>query len=252
MRTTTGGLTIWVDEPDVLRIRLDRPERRNAQTPQMWEDLLAVASDVPEGIRFIVIDGTDPDFSAGLDRSLLDPAAPVSLTSLAMGSEEGLDDFLRHAQAAFRIWRTVPAHVIACVSGNAIGAGFQLALAADILVVHPAARLVLRETSLGIIPDLGASATLIPCVGYSRTVALLGGLPITGEQAYDWGIAALVSDDPQGAVGGLVSVLREANPGALAATKEVARAVLEGAEPWETERRAQIRQVQALVAGMGR
>jgi len=251
VRTTPGGLRIWHEEPDVLRVRLDRPERRNAQTPQMWEDLRGVGAEIDAGTRFVIVDGAAPDFSAGLDRSLFDPSSSgITLASLAQGSPADLDAFVQDAQAAFRLWRTLPVHVIALVSGNAIGAGFQLALAADLMIVHPDASLVLREAALGIIPDLGATASLIPTLGYSRSVALLAGIPITGRQAYEWGVASQVTTDPETSAQELVAYLRGMNPDALRETKAVARAVVAGSDPWDTEREAQLRRLTEIARGL--
>jgi enoyl-CoA hydratase/carnithine racemase len=250
---TPGGLRIWQDDPDVLRVRLDRPESRNAQTPQTWADLRGVAELVTPEIRFVILDGADPDFSAGLDRALFVPgSSDVSLISLAHGSDEELDAFIRDAQAAFGMWRTLDAHVFSVVQGNAIGAGFQLALAADLMVVHPDANLVLRETALGIIPDLGASAALFPVLGYSRALALTSGLPITGDTAYDWGLAAARSGEPQIAVLELIERLRSSNAGALRAVKQVMASVAEGAEPWTTERHGQMRRMRELMRELSR
>lgn len=247
MSDTPGGLRIWHDDPDVLRVRLHRPESRNAQTPQMWGDLRDVADRVSDAIRFVVIDGADPDFSAGLDRSLFTPGGSgVSLLGLAQGSDEELGAFIADAQAAFAVWRGLDAHVIAVVQGNAIGAGFQLALAADLMVVHPEARLVLRETALGIIPDLGAAAHLFPALGYSRSLALTSGMPLTGSMAYEWGLATIVSTDPQSAAAELVNGLRGANAGALRAAKRVLRSVAQGANPWDTERAVQMTRMREL------
>ncbi len=59
-------------------------------------------------------------------------------------------------QEAFSAWREVDAIVIAAVQGHAIGgAGFQLALAADLRIVTDDSKLALKETSLGLVPDLG-------------------------------------------------------------------------------------------------
>lgn len=246
--STPGGLRVWHEQPDVLRVRLDRPESRNAQTPQMWAELVSAAEEVTPDTRFVILDGTAPDFSAGLDKALFLPGtSEVSLLGLARGTDADLDAFIQGAQAAFRVWRTLDAHVIAVVQGNAIGAGFQLALAADLMAVHPAANLVLRETALGIIPDLGAAAHLYPALGYSRSLALTSGMPISGATAYDWGLATVVSDDPAEATQALLGQLRSGNPGALRAAKRVMTDVSAGADPWVTERLTQMRRMRELV-----
>ncbi|MBM3669141.1 MAG: enoyl-CoA hydratase/isomerase family protein [Actinobacteria bacterium] len=245
---TPGGVRVWQEEPDVLRVRLDRPESRNAQTPQTWADLVSVADQVTPETRFVILDGTAPDFSAGLDRALFAPgASDVTLLSLAQGTDAELDTFIQAAQAAFRVWRSLDAHVVAVVQGNAIGAGFQLALAADLVVVHPEAHLVLRETALGIIPDLGAAAHLHPTLGYSRALALTSGIPISGSTAYAWGLATVLSESPEEATQVLLDQLRAANPGALRAAKRVMADVSAGAEPWVTERHAQMQRMRDLI-----
>jgi enoyl-CoA hydratase/carnithine racemase len=245
---TPGGVCVWHEEPDVLRVRLDRPESRNAQTPQTWADLVAAARQVTPETRFVILDGSAPDFSAGLDRALFVPgASDVSLLGLAQGSDIDLEAFIQSAQAAFRVWRSLDAHVIAAVQGNVIGAGFQLALAADVLVVHPDANLVLRETTLGIIPDLGAAAHLYPVIGYSRALALTSGMAISGTTAYDWGLATVLSESPEASTVELIGELRASNPGALRAVKRVMADVSTGADPWVTERHMQMRRMRELV-----
>jgi len=58
------------------------------------------------------------------------------------------------------------------VHGRAIGAGFQLALACDLRVVAPDAQFAMRETSLGLVPDLGGTRPLVEAVGYSRALEI--------------------------------------------------------------------------------
>lgn len=245
---TPGGVRVWQEESDVLRVRLDRPESRNAQTPQTWGELVSVAQQVTPATRFVILDGAAPDFSAGLDRALFVPGgSDVSLLSLAQGTDAELDAFIQAAQAAFRVWRSLDAHVVAVVQGNAIGAGFQLALAADLMLVHPDANLVLRETALGIIPDLGAAAHLYPALGYSRALALTSGMPISGRTAYEWGLAAVLTETPEESTQALIAQVRAGNPGALRAAKRVMADVSAGAEPWVTERRTQMQRMRDLI-----
>ena len=57
----------------VLTVTLDRPERRNAQTPAMWRALAALGRSLPAGTRVVVLRAEGASFSAGLDRAMLDP-----------------------------------------------------------------------------------------------------------------------------------------------------------------------------------
>eukprot|EP01032_Pedospumella_encystans_P030345 gene30345-34253_t len=67
----------------VATVTLDRPEVRNAQTPAMWRALGALGSTLPDEVRVVVVQGEGATFSAGLDRTLMDPAtAPEGVESV--------------------------------------------------------------------------------------------------------------------------------------------------------------------------
>src|SRR5690348_3987168 len=59
---------------EVAVVALDRPEVRNAQTPLMWKTLGRLGEEIPDDVRVVVVRGSGTSFSAGLDRSMLDPA----------------------------------------------------------------------------------------------------------------------------------------------------------------------------------
>ena len=58
---------------DQFSITLNDPEKRNAQTPQTWDDLYEICQAVPEEARFIVLRGNGKSFSAGMDRAMFTP-----------------------------------------------------------------------------------------------------------------------------------------------------------------------------------
>ncbi|HEX5346832.1 MAG TPA: enoyl-CoA hydratase/isomerase family protein [Pseudonocardiaceae bacterium] len=78
---------------------------------------------------------------------------------------------------------------IAAVHGHAIGAGFQLALACDIRVAAEDARFTVAETSLGLVPDLTGTLSLVRAVGYARAAEIcLTGRRVTAEEALRIGL----------------------------------------------------------------
>ena len=66
------GLEYSVAGP-VATITINRPDVRNAQTPAMWRALAAIGRQIPDEVRVVVVTGRGSTFSAGLDRSMLDP-----------------------------------------------------------------------------------------------------------------------------------------------------------------------------------
>ena len=98
------------------------------------------------------------------------PGEPDLLRLAAASSD--LDATIAGFQRGFTVWGDLRAVVVAVVQGHAIGAGFQLALAADLRLLADDAQLAMRETSLGLVPDLGGTAPLVRLVGYARALEI--------------------------------------------------------------------------------
>ena len=156
----------------LLTVVLDNPERRNAHTPHTWTQLAAVRDQIDPDVRIVALWGEGQSFSAGLDLRLFTPEGIPGEESPFQSSHVEPDAFIRDAQRAFAWWREVDPITIALVHGHAIGAGFQLALACDLRVVAPDAQFAMRETSLGLVPDLGGTRPLVEAVGYSRALEI--------------------------------------------------------------------------------
>jgi enoyl-CoA hydratase/carnithine racemase len=176
-----------------------------------------------------VLDAEGPTFSAGLDRRMLDgtgiPGEP-GLADLAALEPHALDRTIAQFQSAFTWWRQVPAVTVAAVAGHAVGAGFQLALACDLVVCAEDARFAMRETSLGLVPDLGGTARLVEAVAYPRALEICAtGRWVGAREAVDLGLAIAVvpAAELTAAVDDLVAALLGAPAGALRETKALLR-----------------------------
>jgi enoyl-CoA hydratase/carnithine racemase len=245
-----GGLRFSA-VPPVGRITLSSPDTRNAQTPATWRALAALGASLDGDLRVVVLDAEGPSFSAGLDRRLLDGTGIPGEPSLATLDPASLDETIMRFQAAFTWWREVPAVTVAAVNGHAVGAGFQLALACDLAVCADDAQFAMRETTLGLVPDLGGTGRLVDTVGYQRALEICAtGRWIGAREAVDLGlaIAAVPAGELTAAVDDLVAALVAAPAGALQETKALLRDAVRNTEDDQltAERIAQARRLREL------
>ncbi len=239
---------------------LDDPAHRNAQTPAMWRALAQLAERLDGQVDVVVISGAGPSFSAGLHRSAFagNGEDPDSLPALARAPEPEVDRQIALFQEAFTRWSTSSFVTIAAVRGHAVGAGFQLALAADLILATPDARFAILEPTLGLVPDLGGTGRLLELVGYSRALEICAtGRQIPADEALALGLVTeVVPEDQLGpAVDALAAPFLGAQRGAVLATRELLR---EGARrtaadddgraaQLAAERRAQIGRLRSLL-----
>ena len=210
-------------EGAVLTVTLTNAERRNAQTPSLWAALADAARTAggDPGIRVVVLRGEGPSFSAGLDRAMLVPGGvqgEPDLVAVGAAGPEAAAGMIEQFQLGFSLWNQVPAVVVAAVQGHAIGAGFQLALAADLRVVAEDVQFAMRETSLGLVPDLAGTRPLVSLVGPSRALEICAtGRFVGAAEAVGMGLANVAV--PAGALDGttadLVAALLAAPDAAL-------------------------------------
>jgi enoyl-CoA hydratase/carnithine racemase len=204
------------------RLRLTRPEKRNAQTPEMWDALRRIGAELLQrpDLRVLVVEGEGPVFSAGIDLSVL-------LSQANGGAALSIEPEL--VQQAFTWLREVPFPTIAAVQGAAIGAGCQLALACDLRVLADDAVMGLPEITFGIFPDLGGCAWLPELVGTAKAKELIfTGARIDASEAHRIGLANRVvpASELAGAVTALATELASKAPlGIAAAKRSIAAAV---------------------------
>jgi enoyl-CoA hydratase/carnithine racemase len=252
----TNGWVGTRQDGAVLTVTLDRPEQLNAQTPTTWSTLAQIGASLDDDVRVVVVRGAGRSFSAGLDRSLFsaEPGVAGGLGDLGRRSTAEAEDRIREYQAGFR-WLRRPGIVsIAAVQGHAIGAGCQLALACDLRILTDDAQLRLPEATLGLVPDLTGTSTLVQLVGYSRALEIcLTGRAVRATEAHAIGLANLVvpAAELDGAVADLIAALTAAPVNASRATAELVRSAVGNDFPTQdaAERAAQVLRLQELVGG---
>ena len=239
-------MTLVVDGP-LAAVWLTRPEVRNAQSFATWASLAEVVETLPPSCQVVLLRGTGPDFSAGLDLRQLRPGGTPegSVERLLDGSDEDAEAQLATFQQAFAGWRGLDAVVVAAVQGRAIGAGLQLALAADLRVAAVDVELVAAESRLGLVPDLGGTGRLVELVGYATALELcLTARPVHGAEALRLGLVTRLAEPEhlQVCLAELVDQLLAVPPSVSRATKHLVAGAVERSfdDQLAAERRTQV------------
>ncbi|WP_329369697.1 enoyl-CoA hydratase/isomerase family protein [Streptomyces sp. NBC_01483] len=251
------GVRLTVDDA-IATVTLTNPAKRNAQSPALWRALTEAGRSLPGTVRVVVLRAEGQSFSAGLDRQAFTPEGfdgEPSFIDLARGADAELDATIAEYQEAFTWWRRSDVVSIAAVQGHAIGAGFQLALACDLRVVADDVQFAMRETSLGLVPDLTGTHPLVSLVGYARALEICAtGRFVSAEEAERTGLAnlAVPADQLDGTVRDLAGAVLAAPRDALIETKALLRGAQERTyeEQRVAERAAQARRLRDL-AGLG-
>lgn len=240
----------------VVAVTLDRPDARNAQTPATWAALEAIGDALDgDDATLVVIRGAGTAFSAGLDRRMFTAEGipgEASLAAMATMPDEELAATIEAFQRAFTWQRRIPALTVAAVHGPAVGAGFQLALACDVVMASPLASFAMRETSYGLVPDLGGTGPLVRAVGYSRAVDICAtGRTVTAEEGFALGFVTRLVPSLEESVAELAGVVASAPPGAIAALLPLLASAQtrSDADQREAERWAQVARLRSLLGG---
>jgi enoyl-CoA hydratase/carnithine racemase len=241
----------------VLTITLDKPDRRNSQTPRLWRTLAAIGEGLPDEVRVVVLRGAGDCFSAGIDTRLLGPdgvEGEDSILELMSGGDQQVLDAIDGYQRGF-VWLSDPRVItVASVHGYAIGAGFQLALACDLRVVADDVRFCMKEPALGLVPDLAGTKPLVELVGYSRALEICATARyVEADEAQQLGIATVVVPRAEldATTSDLVEAVLASNAGAVRETKALllAAAGRDLEQQRLAERQAQLRRFRDLVGG---
>jgi len=199
-------------QPAVRVLRLNRPEARNAMNMAMRRQLLSELrdADADPQVRAIVLCGDEKAFAAGAD---IREMADASVVEIAARDIEGF-------------WASIAAvrkPLVAAVRGLALGAGFELALACDIVVAGTGASFALPEVALGIMPGGGGTQRLARLAG--KHVALrhmLTGDRMDAARAHQLGIVTdcVPDEDVMATALGLADRLAELPPLAIERIKQ--------------------------------
>ena len=213
--TVTGG---------VADVRLNRPDKRNALDPAMFEALAAAGERLKTqpGVRAVVLSGEGPDFCAGLDFASFQAMRGGERLSAAAQVPPSDGPAKAAGQRAAYVWAEVPVPVIAAVRGNALGGGLQIALGADIRIVTPDARLSVLEVAWGLIPDMTGTQLLPELVGRDVAKELTYTARIvSGEEAVRIGLATRTDPEPLAAALAMAKEIAGRSPHAIRAAKRL-------------------------------
>ena len=201
----------------VVTVTLHRPEKKNAVTPPMWDELARIWDDIarnPRRDRAVVVTGAGGDFCSGADLWLPrgDEEPPHQLTAM------------RAVSAAIQGLHDLPQPTVAKIPGVAAGAGLSLALCCDLIVASDRARFSEIFAKRGLAVDGGSSWLLPRLVGLhkAKELAFFADI-ISAEEADAYGIVNRVvpHDDLDAFVDGWARRLAAGPPIALSLSKRM-------------------------------
>jgi enoyl-CoA hydratase len=174
-------------EDGVAVLTFDDPDRRNAMTAAMGDQLAARVTELADDpeLRAVVVTGTPPAFSAGGDLDMLE-----ELSRRARQEAFDAAPFMTGFYRRFLHLMELPVPVLAAINGHAIGAGLCVALAADLRIVATEAKVGLNFAQLGLHPGMGGTWFLPRLLGAERAAAwLYTGALTDGATAAGQGLA---------------------------------------------------------------
>ena len=214
---TTASPVLAARDGHVLELTLNRPDRLNAVSRPLYERLIEdlEGADADPDVRCVVLTGAGRAFCAGAD-----------LTAHAEGppDEDERARYIDAAQRANELLQGIGTPVVAAVNGAAVGAGLELALSSDLVIVAEAAKLRLPEVALGTFIGGGVAYTLVERLGIAKARELVYfGDFFSGADAASWGMVnrAVPAEDVLGTAREWARRLAERAPRSLAAAKRL-------------------------------
>jgi len=193
-------------------VLLNRPDQLNALSDELMEELVSALTELDrdEGVRAIVLGGSERAFAAGADIGELAQASAIDL----------------YYQRRIERWdaiRGLWTPLIAAVSGYCLGGGCELAMACDLIVASESAQFGQPETGLGIIPGAGGTQRLTRAVGKALAMdVILSGRRLSADEALAAGLVARVvlNEEWLEAAKGLAREIAEKGPVGTRLAKE--------------------------------
>jgi len=242
-----------VGEDSVARLVLDRPEAKNALTPEMRDEIVARVRQVRSDpdVRALLITGVGDAFCAGMDLR----QSTVAGSGGAGFNPRATSEALRSGVQAFirELWE-LDKPTVAAVNGTAVGPGAHLALACDFVMVHEQTRFVWSFARWGLVVDAGGAYLLPRLVGLGRAKAMvLLGEGATGKEAVTLGLAyrCLTSaEDLEREASELAARLAAGPVRSMGLSKQLLNATFERDLPTSLDREAQAQAMAAVSAEM--
>ena len=204
----------------VAQVRLDRPEKLNALTLDVLEELIATAHGLrgDRTLRAVVIAGEGDAFCAGLDFATVLKQPRRVAAAFVPRPWRGTNPF----QEACWAWRRLPVPVIAAVHGHCLGGGLQIALAADFRYATPDSTWSVLEGKWGIIPDMTGIRSLaeLTSIDTAKRLTMTAEM-FSGKQAHDLGLVTALDADPVAGATSFAHELAGRSPDQLAAAKRL-------------------------------
>lgn len=181
----------------VATIWLNRPEKLNAMSEDMWVDLPAAMADLDadESVRAVVLAGRGPSFTVGIDIGMLSSLQPTGASQAQVNHR--LYSQIRRLQLTVSCLADSPKPVIAAVHGHCLGGGMGLITACDVRYGSADSVFSIRETRMAIVADIGTLQRLPAIVGSGHAAELaFTGADIDATRAAEIGLLNRVFSDP--------------------------------------------------------
>lgn len=173
------------DESGMRVVELDRPDQRNAMTPDALHELRDAVRNADQSVVYIT--GQGPAFCAGADLGVVN--------DLDADTARG---FARHGQRTMNAIEDAEPVIVAGIDGAARGGGVELALACDVRVATPAATFAETGVTIGLFGAWGGTRRLTRAVGTADAADLsLSGRVVDAEEAYRMGLVSRIVTDPR-------------------------------------------------------
>ncbi len=206
-------------------VRMTRSDKRNALDNPMFVALAEAGERLKTepGVRVVVLSGEGSSFCAGLDFATMSAIAGGGERPAEGNPGEMKEGRITHlGQQVCWVWQEVPVPVIAAVHGHALGGGIQIALGADIRIVHPDTQLSVREVHWGLVPDMTGTFMLAQLVGADVAKELVFTARVfDGREAKELGLATRLSDTPYDDAMSLAREIAGRSPEAVRGAKQL-------------------------------
>lgn len=208
----------------IAQLLIDRPDKRNAFTQEMWELFPTLLADAmaDDAIRVLLVKASQVDsaFSAGAD-----------IGEFSAGAKD--PDWRAKNQAAIRKVQydlaRAPKPTVAVIDQDCIGGGCGIAIACDMRVAGPQSRFGITPAKLGLVYSLHDTKLLVDLVGPAQAKRILfTGQLLSAAEAQAIGLVTILADDPHGEAAALAETMASVSSHSQKMSKAIVRRILDG------------------------